>query len=157
MSKRDKDLVPAEAKYWLEVDPVTFNPKGSACWSYFPGDKPAVGFFIEVQETGLTNEQGSVPNPAPLDSVFYDRKNHCEVRASQLMAINLVESYAAVDDEGFGPGTAVKTLTEKYGEDCLVIATRKVSAYGYKSPKCPDYCNWDFHCNLQDLIFLRLE
>ena len=53
----DKELVPENPKYWLEVDKETGNPKGNACWSYYPGDKPSAGFFIEVEFTGRTNTQ----------------------------------------------------------------------------------------------------
>lgn len=91
-----------------------------------------------------------------MDVLFYDRKNDCNVKASQLMEINLVECYGAIDDEGFGAGTPVKTLTEKYGEECHVIGQRVVSKLGYKSEKCPAFCNWDNHLNPSDLVFLKL-
>jgi hypothetical protein len=29
--------------------------------------------------------------------------------------------------------------------------------YGYKSEECPSYMNWDKHCMLTDLVFLRFE
>lgn len=90
-------------------------------------------------------------------AVFYDRKNRQEVGSDQLMSIKLMESYAAVDDEGFSQGTPVKTLTEKYGEDCLSIATRQIATLGYKSEKCPSYCNWDLWLNESDLVFLRMD
>ena len=89
--------------------------------------------------------------------LFYDRKNKRQVRSDQLMSINLCESYAAVSDEGFGPGTPVKTLTDKYGDECLVIATRILATIGYKSENCPKYCNWDLWTTINDLIFLNFE
>jgi len=45
-----------EIKYWLAVDPETGNPTGDACWAVFPGDLPAVGFWIEVKATGITTD-----------------------------------------------------------------------------------------------------
>lgn len=92
-----------------------------------------------------------------MNAIFYDRKNKCEVSANDLLTIKLVESYAGVDDEGFSVGTPIHTVTKKYGHDCLFVGERIVSEFGYKSKNCPSYCNWDFHCNYSDLVFLRFE
>lgn len=92
-----------------------------------------------------------------MKAIFYDRKNKCEVSSDQLMEISLWETYAAVDNEGFAPGTPVKTLTDEYGEGCLSISTRRIGELGYKSDNCPSYKNWDYWCNTSDLVFLRLE
>lgn len=32
-----------------------------------------------------------------------------------------------------------------------------ISDIGYKSEKCPSFCNWDNHCMESDLVFLRFE
>lgn len=52
-----------ECKYWIQVEPDTYNPTGHTCWSYYPGDTPcpSAGFWIEVKETGKTNQK-EVPN-----------------------------------------------------------------------------------------------
>jgi hypothetical protein len=39
----------------------------------------------------------------------------------------------------------------------LFQSEQQISSLGYKDDVCPDYLNWNLHCNLQDLIFLRLE
>lgn len=89
--------------------------------------------------------------------LFYDRKNKCQVKSTELMPINLIKTFAGVDSEGYPRGTPVKTITKKYGEDCLFVSEEVMSTYGYKSVGCPDHCNWDNHCNVQDLVFLGLE
>lgn len=38
-------------KYWIEVDPRTFMPTGKICFSYYPGDRPVVGNWLEVEWT----------------------------------------------------------------------------------------------------------
>lgn len=89
--------------------------------------------------------------------IFYDRKNKREVSNEQLMPAHVFESYAGVCDEGMGPGTPLKKLIEKYGEEMVYISTRQVAALGYKSDKCPSYMNYDLFCNDSDLVFLRTE
>lgn len=90
-------------------------------------------------------------------AIFYDRKNKREVANDQLVQAHVFESYAGVCDEGFGPGTPLKELIEKFGEEMVYISTRKVASLGYKSEKCPTYQNYDLMCNDSDLVFLRTE
>ena len=92
-----------------------------------------------------------------MKAVFYDRKNRQEVSNEQLMSINFVRSFAAVDDEGFPPGTPIQTLVDKYGPETVVIATEQIGSLGYKSKNSSPHCNWDLWCNESDLIFLRME
>lgn len=92
-----------------------------------------------------------------MKAIFYDRKNKCEVSSEDIFKIDMYESYAVVDDEGFKPGTSVKEITDKYGANCLSFSRRIVGEFGYKSKKCPESNNWDNWCNTSDLVFLRLE
>ena len=89
--------------------------------------------------------------------IFYDRKNRQEVSNEQLMNINLVRSFAAIDDEGYTPGTLVSKLVEMYGDEVMVVATEKIGSLGYKSKDCAPRCRWDLWCNESDLVFLRVE
>jgi hypothetical protein len=86
-------------------------------------------------------------------AVFYDRKNKCEVHSDQLMSINLMSSYAAIDCEGEADGTPVSRLINPE----LYKTTDCIADIGYKSPNCSASSNWDFWCKLGDLVFLRLE
>ena len=80
------------------------------------------------------------------DSVFYDRKHNCEVKASQLMPIYAVTYFGVVTD----PDESDKT--ELVGTHEYVIAT-----IGYKSPTCESHRNWDRTVTYADLVFLRFE
>ncbi len=48
---------PVRAKYWIEVDPETKDSTGNICWAYYPGDKPAKGYWLEVVHTGVIAQE----------------------------------------------------------------------------------------------------
>jgi len=50
------------AKYWVEVDPQTKNPTGNICWAYYPSDRPSVGYWLEVIQTGVVCSNSDVIN-----------------------------------------------------------------------------------------------
>lgn len=79
-------------------------------------------------------------------ALFYDRKNKCQVRSDELHLIKLVREVwcgNSQEPEEKYPGT------DHLQKDIL-------GSIGYKSPKCPSYCNWDFWCNISDLVFIDL-
>jgi hypothetical protein len=86
--------------------------------------------------------------------LFYDKKNKMNVTSDQLMSTKVVEDYAGICNEGYPTGTSVKELTDKYGDDCLVIREKLIGTLGYKSDKCPEYCNWDMFLMPSDLVYL---
>lgn len=86
-----------------------------------------------------------------MKAVFYDRKNKREVINDQLMEINLRERYCVIDAEEYRSGKWDPSKHQGY------IQERQIASLGYKSEKCPSYCNWDLYLNPEDLIFLRLE
>lgn len=87
-----------------------------------------------------------------MDVVFYDRKNERKVRASELMLINLVEMRLVIDSEEYTDG-------EWLGPDKhpAYLKEHKLGTLGYKSEKCPKYCNWDMWLLQSDLVYLRIE
>jgi len=90
-------------------------------------------------------------------AVFYDRKNRQFVTSEQLMQTNVVEHLVGIDSEEFSPGSSLKSVVEKYGEEVTYIQEKVIGCLAYKSQNCPSYCNWDLFCNESDLIFVRLE
>lgn len=122
------------------------------------GAKDLRAFAAKLENDHLLEHWDSIkPIPRRLVSVFYDRKNKCEVKHTDLIQIKLISYYAGLDNEGFAVGTPTKTLTDKYGDDLMFVAEEQISEFGYKSNNCPDYMNWDNHCNYADLVFLRFE
>lgn len=85
-----------------------------------------------------------------MDVLFYDRKNDKQVKASELMPINFIEVGLVVDSEEYRDGEWQQDKHPAY------LKERKVGTLGYKSENCPSHCNWDMHCNQEDLIFLKV-
>jgi hypothetical protein len=87
-----------------------------------------------------------------VEVVFYDRKNHREVKASQLCQINYVETSLVIDSEEFRGG-------EWQGQSVhpAYLQERRVASLGYCSESCPPYRNWDLTAVPEDLVFLRFE
>ena len=71
-------------------------------------------------------------------AVFYDRKNHKEVKNTELMFTNAVQDLMM-------PGYKSKPYELQIGE------------LGYKSKNCNPFEEWDLYCMYSDLIFLRFE
>ena len=90
-------------------------------------------------------------------AVFYDRKNKREVTSDKLVKIRLINEYASVDGEGCAPGTSVKYITDKYGDERLTLSQKLEGEIGYASPACENWLEWDLWCMQSDLIFLRLD
>jgi len=117
-----------------------------------------------------------------VDVLFYDRKNNCEVRASQLVEIRLHNCVLSADeDETEYSGRRIRPVTfEPIPESVLRcndldkryegwetwekervakyihVGTQQIARLGYKSPDCHKYHNWDRWCNDADLVFLRV-
>lgn len=75
-----------------------------------------------------------------MNVLFYDQKNHCEVKSSDLMRINLTRN---------------KLVMDEYNRK-IVNLPETIGTIGYKSKNCPTSHNWDNWCNDSDLIFLRV-
>ena len=74
-----------------------------------------------------------------MKAVFYDRKHNCEVTSEQLMQVNYVTELVSRED----------------GKD--YIHDLRLGEFGYKSPECKSYQNWDRGIMFTDLVFIRLE
>lgn len=86
-----------------------------------------------------------------MEAIFYDRKNHREVKASELMSTNFVEVILVVDSEEFTTGEWQQDKHKAY------LSEKQIATLGYKSKDCESYKNWDLYLNQSDLIFLRVE
>lgn len=116
-----------------------------------------------------------------MDVLFYDRKNNCEVRASQLVEIRLHNCVlSADDDEAEYSGRRIHPVTGENIPESLLkddfldeypgweswakekvakyihVGSQQIARLGYKSPACDKVYNWDRWCNDADLVFLRV-
>lgn len=96
-----------------------------------------------------------------MDILFYDRKNKCNVLASQLVRTKIVRDYLAGDSqetpksfEDFMPKGKGNMQTDPYGR--MYWVQEITSELGYKSEKCPSYQNYDKHLMQSDLVFLEV-
>ncbi len=74
-------------------------------------------------------------------AVFYDRKHGCEVTSDQLMPVNFVREVVT--------GNSYEPEEKGLMED-------RIGEFGYKSPTCQKYQNWDRPVMYTDLVFIRL-
>jgi len=86
-----------------------------------------------------------------MDTIFYDRKNNREVKSSELMQINLVETRLVIDSEEYTRGEWLGQVKHP-----AYLKEKQIGSIGYKSEKCPKYSNWDLTLHTSDLVFLRL-
>jgi len=83
-----------------------------------------------------------------MDVVFYDRKNKCEVRSSQMIDTGKVVRFIVGCDS---------PQEGKLSFDNMNHLEDNIADVVYKTAKCPSYCNWDNFTQLKDLVFLKLE
>jgi len=87
-----------------------------------------------------------------MEVIFYDRKNKQEVKASQLMSINLIEVSLTIDSEEYNDGKWLGA--EKHP---AYLRENKIGTIGYKSKDCDKHRNWDMWLLESDLVFLRVD
>ena len=83
-------------KYWIRVDPKTGNPwpEGGVCWSYFPGDMPAFGYWIEVEFTGLSNKL-----PSELTQEEKNYSSEFQAKLDEVRADFLIDQKGSADEK----------------------------------------------------------
>lgn len=85
-----------------------------------------------------------------LDAIFYDKKNHREVKLSELGTTRIGNAIVTHDEDQPSP--------KRKADLSLIIFTEEIKdQLCYKTEDCPEFCNWDMHLDQNDLIFLRIE
>jgi hypothetical protein len=122
-----------------------------------------------------------------MKAIFYDRKNKREVSSSELMEINLVQTFVTVDSDDLMVPTGRRicpsggermdfiqfkdalesgcfdrfpdwySWEEEKNPIALHQTDKCIGSLGYKSNICGKYQNWDLWCNIEDLVLLRFE
>lgn len=99
-----------------------------------------------------------------MEAIFYDRKNKRSVKLSELVKIKLTADLIQGDpqEQSMLKGDLANLFKAESIEDggyepgLLYWYEHDVSEFGYKSPACPSYMNWDMHCKFTDLVLMDI-